>query len=244
MKIAIVSDIHGNYWALSMVLKDIEKQKPDLIINLGDSLYGPLKPDDTFKLIQLYNIISISGNQDRVIIENLSNDSNNKTLQYVINDLDDNAINWLKTLPNAQLIEKIIYAFHGTPDSDTTYLLEDLHNGYRLVNDESKIEEYLKGIDTKIIVCGHSHTNRLIQTANRLIINPGSVGLQAYDDDLPIYHKIESYNNLAQYCLIDIVGIDINVKQISIEYDYKKAVNCAIENNRLDWAKWLKYGKV
>jgi putative phosphoesterase len=244
MRVAVISDIHGNFWALSKVLKDIDKRKPDLIVNLGDSLYGPLKPMDTYKLIKSYDIISISGNQDRVIIDNLTKDSTHPTLKFVIDDLDSDAISWLKTLPNKQLINNNIFAFHGTPDSDTTYLLEDLYDGYRLIKDELKVTEYLKGIDAKIILCGHSHTNRLIHASNRLIINPGSVGLQAYDDDLPIYHKIESYNNFAQYCLIDIDDADIKVEQINVQYDFEKAVNCAIDNQRLDWAKWLKFGKV
>ncbi len=245
MKIAVIADIHGNYWALSNVLKDIDKRKPDLIVNLGDSLYGPLKPNDTFKLMNSYDIISISGNEDRAIVENLTNDSANMTLKYVINDLDKDAINWLKNLTKTQLLDKEnIYAFHGTPDSDTTYLIEDLQNGYSLVNDDATIEGFLKGIKAKIILCGHSHTNRLIQTSNRLIINPGSVGLQAYDHELPIYHKMESYNNLAQYCIIDTNDSDLKVEQIAVQYDYKKAVKCAIDNQRLDWAKWLKFGIV
>jgi len=61
MRIAILADIHGNSWALSKVLEDIEKKKPDLIVNLGDSLYGPLNPKETFDLIKSRKIISISG---------------------------------------------------------------------------------------------------------------------------------------------------------------------------------------
>lgn len=244
MKIAIISDIHGNYWALYNVLKDIEKRKPDLIVNLGDSLYGPLKPLDTFNLIKSYNIVSIAGNQDRIILENLSKKTRNKTLQYVIDELDTNAIDWLKSLHITEFIGKEIYAFHGTPKSDSTYLLEDLRDGYKLVNEEQKIEDYLIGIDSKIIFCGHSHTPRLIKTTNRLIINPGSVGLQAYDDELPIYHKMESFNNLAQYCLMEIDGDKLLIEQISIQYEYEKAVKCAVDNNRMDWANWIKNGKV
>jgi predicted phosphodiesterase len=83
MRIAVISDVHGNYWALTSVLKDIDKRKPDLIVNLGDSLYGPLKSNDTFRLFRSYDIISISGHQDRTIIGNLRDESNNMTLRYV-----------------------------------------------------------------------------------------------------------------------------------------------------------------
>lgn len=244
MKIAILSDIHGNYWALSRVLKDVEVRKPDLIVDLGDSLYGPLKPNDTFELLKSYGVFSLSGNQDRAIIEGISDDSINPTMQYTINDLNDSAVDWLWALPQTQLIGANVYAFHGTPCSDTTYLLEDLQPGFRLVNEESVIESYLTDIEYKHILCGHSHTSRLVQTTNRFIVNPGSVGLQAYDDDAPVYHKMESFSNLAKYCMVEIHGDELIAEQISVRYDYEKAVQCAVGNNRLDWAKWLKYGRV
>ena len=44
MKIAIISDVHGNSHALQAVLKDLERRKVEMIINLGDSVYGPLDP--------------------------------------------------------------------------------------------------------------------------------------------------------------------------------------------------------
>jgi predicted phosphodiesterase len=152
-------------------------------------------------------------------------------------------VNWLRVLPGLQWIGKTICAIHGTPDSDTVYLLEDIQAGHIAVKKEPEIEKSLLGIGAKIILCGHSHTCRLIQTKTRLIINPGSVGLQAFEDDTPVYHTIESNNNSAQYHVLDIDGSEITSEQISIPYDYENAVRCAISHNRPDWAKWLKYGK-
>ncbi|SDD65802.1 Calcineurin-like phosphoesterase superfamily domain-containing protein [Priestia aryabhattai B8W22] len=50
-KIAIISDIHGNSLALEAVLSDISRRGINTIFNLGDSLYGPLDPLGTFKLL-------------------------------------------------------------------------------------------------------------------------------------------------------------------------------------------------
>ena len=50
-RIAILSDIHGNYWALDAVIKDIELRGVLSIFDLGDSLYGPLEPKKTYDLI-------------------------------------------------------------------------------------------------------------------------------------------------------------------------------------------------
>lgn len=97
-KIAIISDIHGNSIALSEVLQDIKKKEIDTIINLGDSLYGPLDPKGTFALLEINNVISISGNQDRIILENLGNKSDLITLEYVKSKLDNKIVDWLKNL--------------------------------------------------------------------------------------------------------------------------------------------------
>lgn len=244
MRVAVLSDIHGNYWALSSVLEDISRRKPDLIINLGDSLYGPLKPNETYQLIRSCNILSVSGNQDRAILENLTDRTKHFTMNYVVNSLCNDAIEWLRALPQVLELDGDICAFHGTPNSDKTYLLEDLKDGYRQVNAESIVETYLAGVKASVILCGHSHTCRQVQTSKRLIINPGSVGLQAYDDELPIYHKMESHNNMAQYCMLDIANGVQQVAQISVKYPFEKAVSCAKSNNRLDWAKWLEFGHV
>ena len=47
MKLAAISDIHGNLAALDAVLEDIERQHVDMVVNLGDILSGALKPAET-----------------------------------------------------------------------------------------------------------------------------------------------------------------------------------------------------
>lgn len=243
MRIAVLSDIHGNSWALRAVLKDIDKKNPDLIINLGDSLYGPLDPKETFKLIKSFNILSISGNEDRIILENIDNPQRKHTLNYVISELNDEAFSWLDSLSNTKILECGAIMFHGTPNSDTTYLIEQLFEKYIGIKESDQIEMLLKGVDQKIIFCGHSHIPRFIRTPSRYVINSGSVGLPAYDDDLPIFHKIENFHNNAQYSIAELIGDEISVEQISIPYDYSKAVKCALKNNRPDWAKWINTGR-
>lgn len=51
-KIAVISDIHGNKWALKEVINDIKERNIDTIFNLGDSLYGPLDPVSTYDILK------------------------------------------------------------------------------------------------------------------------------------------------------------------------------------------------
>ncbi len=244
MKIAVLSDIHGNYWALTKVLKDIERRKPDIILNLGDSLYGPLKPKQTYKLLKSYDILSISGNQDRNIVENHAKADAHYTLKYVASDINDEILSWLGALPKTKTVNPDVFICHGTPAYDTTYMLEALKDGFKTVNDDSVIDGYLKDVAQRFVFCGHSHTHRIVQTPRHIVINPGSVGLPAYDDEHPIYHKTESFNPFTQYSIIEIQGTEFIINQINLLYEHEKAAALAARNNRPDWSKWLNGGRI
>lgn len=93
---AIISDIHGNLLALEAVLKDIASRSFDMIINLGDHVFGPLEPQKTADLIFSREMICISGNKDRDILENLDRITQDATLEQVKKNLDKRSIDWLK----------------------------------------------------------------------------------------------------------------------------------------------------
>ncbi len=84
MKLAFISDIHGNSWALRSVLADIKTKSISEIYDLGDSLYGPLDPQGTFEIILKNGITSIRGNQDRDIIQSVNCEYTNPTLKYTL----------------------------------------------------------------------------------------------------------------------------------------------------------------
>lgn len=243
-KIAILSDIHGNSWALREVLADIESKGVETIINLGDSLYGPLDPQGTFNLLNENEVISISGNQDRYILENLDSNSDLITLEFVKAQIVDDIVNWLKKLPFDLIYKNEIYCCHASPTSDSTYLLEDIRPDYVTVKDNQEIDRLLKNIKQKIVVCGHSHVSRIVETDKKIVINTGSVGLPAYDDDLPIPHKMENFCSHARYSVLSFTNNSVNIDQIAILYDCEAAAKIAEENNRNDWANWIRTGRI
>lgn len=243
-RIAIISDIHGNSIALKEVLKDLKDRKIKTILNLGDSLYGPLDPKGTFDLLIENQVISISGNQDRKILENLNHVSKFDTMEYVKNQIDNQIIEWLKKCPFDFHYNRDIYCCHASPHSDSVYLLERLQNGYIAIKSNKELDEILKNIEQKIVVCGHSHVSRIVKTEQKTILNPGSVGLPAYDDELPIPHKMENFNPFAKYSIITMSEYPIIIEQVSIPYDFETAARIAEKNKRNDWAKWIRTGTV
>lgn len=242
MKFAILSDIHGNSFALEAILEDLEKRKVDQVFNLGDILYGPIAPAKTYTLLQNVETISISGNQDRIILEQAEGKNNSETMNFVLDELNGEALEYLRSLPYNFHHDNAIYLCHGSPKRDDEYLVERLQEGFVDIKANIEIEDALRDISESIVVCGHSHKFHLIKTGTKTVINPGSVGLQAYDDDSPIYHKMENYHTNTRYCVLNIEE-DISVDFISLPYDFESAAKLAEKNSRPDWARWLRTGR-
>jgi predicted phosphodiesterase len=91
---------------------------------------------------------------------------------------------------------------------------------------DQEIIDLLEGQRSKLICCGHTHTPRSVNlSTGQLIVNPGSVGLQAYTDEEPVVHSMENFNNHASYSIVEKVNSEWAVQNIKIPYDYQRAVN-------------------
>jgi putative phosphoesterase len=247
LRIAIIADIHANVWALEAVLADIENQRVDTIFNLGDILYGALKPRATYERLRaLGDLLTIRGNQDRQIYDATPQERRqNPTLDYVVKDLGEEPIEWLRTLPPTAIFEEEIFLCHGTPASDETYLLEDVASGRHMLKPEPEILRLVKSVRHPVIVCGHTHIPRLVSLANgQMIVNPGSVGLPAYSDDAPVKHVMENYSAHAAYAILAKTGAGWDVSFHRVAYTYGLATQCAASLGRNDWARQIATGRV
>ena len=256
IKIAAISDIHSNVFALEAVLADIDGRNVQQVVNLGDILYGPIAPKQTYELLMNYqsrqskSIITIRGNQDRQIYEATRNEIvSNQTMSFIYDDLPITAIDWMRSLPFDYYLNQQIYLCHGSPTDDMMYLLEEVSSGTPNVREDCDIIERLAGQRAEIIVCGHTHIPRTVTlSTGQIIVNTGSVGYPAYEDDLPISHKMQTYSTHASYAIIEGIetsaGLCWQVEQIKVCYDYKAAACLAADNDREDWAFALRTGRV
>ena len=245
VKIAVISDIHGNRWALEAVLQDIRHKGIENIVNLGDSLYGPLDPSKTAEILMNEKIISISGNQDRNIVESLNQVDVHPTMKYVIENLSTHSLEWLKSLNKTFIFQEDFFLCHGTPNDDHKYLIENVSKNSVNIKPSSELEKELKDINQQVILCGHSHTSRTIYlSSEKMIVNPGSVGLQAFDDELPYYHVMESGSPHARYSIITKESINVKVENIALPYCFEQAAEYAIRRNRPDWQRALLSGRI
>ena len=245
MRIAAISDIHGNVYALEAVLADIKKREVDRVVNLGDILYGPIAPKATYELLMEQDIVTIRGNQDRQIYEASQQEIDaNPTMQFVIEELGSAPLQWMKALPFSYQLTDDVFLCHGTPSNDLVYLLEDVNSGHAKLRDNSEILELLDGQPSEVIICGHTHTPRTVVTSSgQLIVNPGSVGLPAYTDQEPVVHSMENHSPHASYAILERSNGVWSTLQVKVPYSYVKAVAASNKRNRRDWGHYLTTGR-
>ncbi len=241
MEIAVLGDIHGNSWALRAVLGDLQRRGIRKAVNLGDSLYGPLDPAGCADLLMSVNWLdSLKGNQDRLILA--GDAEGNPTLGLVRKSLSPAHMGWLEEQPPSLVLLDALYCCHGSPGSDEEYLLEDVSSGRAELRPCSGILDSLKGVDQKVVLCGHTHLPRVMRCGGRLLVNPGSVGLPAYDDDSPA-HVMENGSPEARYAILEQGGAGWDARIVEVEYDWSAAAGAARDNGRDDWERWLSTGR-
>lgn len=245
MKFAVLSDIHSNVFALEAVIADAKNHSVELMINLGDILYGPIAPKATYDLLMQHDIVTICGNQDRQIFEATEEEiASNPTMQFIIDNLGKEPIAWMNSLPFDIQLNDDVYLCHGTPNNDLVYLLENVELGYARLRSDEEIIRLLNGQKSKLICCGHTHTPRTVSlTTGQVIVNPGSVGLQAYTDDEPNVHSMENYNSLASYAIVEKVNDSWNIEHINVPYNVELAVAECRKRERMDWVHFLTTGR-
>ncbi|MES2453306.1 MAG: metallophosphoesterase family protein [Pseudomonadota bacterium] len=244
MRIAVISDIHGNIAALDAVLADIATRDVDLIVNLGDICSGSLFPSETADRLMPLALPTIRGNHERQLVT-LPRERMGQSDLYAAERLRPDQLAWLGGLPTSLRIADDVLLVHGTPDSDLTYFLETVtEDGLREAT-LPEVEQRAGDTDAAAILCGHTHLPRSVRlTDGRLIVNPGSVGLPAYDDDRPFPHVVESGSPHARYAVITGAEGRWSAELIMVDYDWQGAAQDAEAHGRPDWAQALRTGRV
>lgn len=181
MKLAVISDTHGNLSALEAVLADITEMGADQIVCLGDvASFGP-QPQDTLRQVQALSCPVVMGNTDDSLLKP-------RTLEDVptptadtpvileierwcaeqLNDTDRNFIRTFQKTVRLELDSLELLCFHGSPRS------------YNDLITATTSDEELNGFLVErapLMLGGHTHAQLLRRYQNVTFVNPGSVGL-------------------------------------------------------------------
>ncbi len=208
MKIAVMSDIHGNMQALSAVMENIEEQECDKIFVLGDYAMAGPQPRDAiqFFMDKLNNkkYKMIQGNTDLMLAKysedlyDMLQDSAPimaDALKFDAKELDNMERAFLLTLPEKLEVTEGGVKFllvHGSPRKNNEDILPDI----RL----DKVEEMLTGVKADVILCGHTHIPCGFQTrTKKTVINVGSVGRPFTPEPKACYLTIVVENGKCEY---------------------------------------------
>jgi len=201
MKIALISDIHGNLVALQAVLKKADALSPDAIVCMGDLVgYGP-QPNEVIDIIRQRNIPCVEGNHDAAITGRMPlgffREPNQTLLKWTMDHLTEENTRYLKGLPltwtSAGLRDAGYPGFEGVDD----HLFMMVHaSPYRperwsYLNSAVLCRKALEHIPHTFCFVGHTHipgvvANELgvfgMEPGFRYVVNPGAVG-QSRDSD-------------------------------------------------------------
>ena len=220
MKIAVISDIHGNMDAVKAVMEDIKKEKCDKIFVLGDYAMAGPEPKKTIKYFMEKqkdkNVEMIQGNTDAMIAgysAELFNVLEKKApvmacaLQDDVKHLTAGEKKFLEKLPAQKQIDIEGVSFllvHGSPRKNNEDILADTP-----IED---IEKMVKKVKAQVVLCGHTHVPCGFQTkSKKTVVNVGSIGR-------PFTPEAK-----ACYLIIDVIDGKCIFQHKFIEYGNKKA---------------------
>lgn len=185
----MISDVHGNAFALEAVLADIRRSAPDLILNLGDQMEGFADPARAVQLQAALGAVEVRGNNE----EKLWPGGRRTELSRQLGA-------WLETqvpLPERQRLAGLpltaraagIFACHGTPQSAWDSLLWGWNAaaGCYLSRDPRELRALVEALGqgpggAGVVVCGHTHRPGATRVGDVLVVNAGSVSDQTDGD--------------------------------------------------------------
>lgn len=244
MRIAAISDIHGNLPALDAVLADIARRGADVVVNLGDLLSGPLQPCATAERLMALDLPTVAGNHERQVLTHAP-ERMGAGDRHANERITPAQRAWLAALPATLRLGDDVLLVHGTPTSDLTGWLETVTPAGMRAATHAEAWERAGDAAAGLLLCGHTHVPRALRLDDgRLVVNPGSVGLQAYDDPEPWPHRMANGTPHARYALVERAGSSWTVAHIAVAYDWDGAAALAERHGAADWAYALRTGRM
>lgn len=186
MRVALISDIHGNAYALDNVLADIGRQAVDRIVCLGDAIQGGFQPAATVQRLRELGCPIVMGNADAWLLSGVNTGqeeitpSQEDVRQWSLSQLsaDDRAFiaGFAPTVRLPMTERDSLLCFHGSPDNFDEIILPS--------TPYETVRQSLSGRDARWLAGGHTHIQQVRRLGSGFFCNPGSVG-RPYNTEWP-----------------------------------------------------------
>ncbi|MEX2355967.1 MAG: metallophosphoesterase family protein, partial [Thermaerobacterales bacterium] len=218
IRLALLSDVHGNLPALEAVLDDIRAQGADACVVLGDvAVMGPF-PEECVARVQDLGAPVVRGNTDEDLAAappaeraDQARHWHRRALLWGRDRLTPVAVDWLRQLPVAREIEfggLALRIFHATPGSTRPRIPPD-------AADDDLLHQCFAGSEARLAAYGHIHVPYVRTAKGRRIVNPGPVSLSRAGDAR------------ASYCVVDIDGNSLSVTLRAVPFDSRRLLQAA-----------------
>jgi predicted phosphodiesterase len=222
MRLAILSDIHGNAHALDIALADLEQHPADALVCLGDAIQGGPLPRETVSRLRSLAIPVVMGNADSWLLTGIETGAENppperlRKMQAVrewsLSQLSDDDRAFIGSFQPTVTIplsdSKTLLCYHGTPASFDEILLPD-----------TPYETFVSALggDPNFIYCGgHTHVQFLRRVRDTFHFNPGSIGV-AYSHHQP--DEDFHLDAVAEYAVLTVEGSRTALEFRRVPYD-------------------------
>ena len=177
MRIAVLSDIHGNLLALDACLADLESQgSADAIVVAGDLCLGGPKPKKVLQRLEEIGAACVRGNTDRYLSEDSSREKRSQLesaqIAWTRHEIGERWATWLKDLPFALRIgedNNQLLIVHANPLTDDEHLWPDA--------DDTILRRFVGKEKASTIAFGHLHLPYVRVWRGKLLANVASAGL-------------------------------------------------------------------
>lgn len=236
MRLALLSDIHGNLPALELVLADLQAARADQAICLGDvASLGPQPREVVARLKQLA-IPIIMGNHDQYLLEPERTEKHHPWLRamemWCLAQLTPDDLDFMRSfkpqLSVALDAQTTALCYHGSPHSNEEWIYPTTL--------PAVLDEIFANQTAHVFIGGHTHVQMWRPHRNSLILNPGSVGMPF---EFPMPGKNQHTFRRAEYALLDLVEGKLTVTLQQLPVDFTQIAQIARASGLPDVEFWL-----
>lgn len=233
MTVALLSDIHSNYYAFKACYEDAIKCGAEMFIFLGDYVSDLSEPQRTMDLVyeiqSKYPTVCLRGNREGYMLDcengnsRFTRGSKSGSLLFTYEHLRKKDLEFIRGLKIADTIEiegVRIEIAHAAMDNDRYYF--DSNDGHTA--------DIFPKMKCGYLLTGHSHKQYIQRNADKTIINPGSVGIPQGGTQHP------------KYALLDIVNGSIFCQLREVPYDMTEAIRSQFASGLVDYANYWAIG--